>query len=272
LSLDEIEGPKIDIRSWISLEKLEELTESIRVRGVLQPLRVRKDGERYEIQDGHRRYMAAQKAGLATVPCLVVETEEELSEVDKLHANLAREDLSPLEVSRHLHILKDRYGYDNEGLSSLMGVGVGRVRQLLGLTKLDPILVKALDDKRIGERVATALQQVPEEPRRHYLLNYALDGGATIKTIEAWVRSEKTRGVEPPVWQGELGEQPPPEEVPPLTLKCASCHQMFPANSMLNMTLDPECYAIAERLFREIRKNLQAEETTEKVEEEIHGM
>jgi len=261
LSLDEIEGPKLDIRSWISLEGLEELTSSVRARGVLQPLRVRKDGGHYEIQDGHRRYMAARQAGLTHVPCIILETEEDLNEVDKIHANLCREDLSPLEISRHLHLLKDRYGYDNESLSQLMGVGEGRIRQLLGLTKLDPILLTALEDKRIAERVATALQQVPDEARRHYLLHYALDGGASQKTIEAWVRNEKTRLVEPPVYQGPGPDLTPPEEGQPLKMKCHCCHQMFNPNAMLSMSMDPECYAIAERLFREIRKNVQGEET-----------
>ena len=259
LPLDVIQEPRLDIRAWIAKEGLNDLVSSIKARGVLTPIRVWEDDGRYEIQDGHRRYLAAREAGLIKIPCIILETKEDENEVDKIHANLCREDLSPLEISRHLHLLKDRYGYDNEGLSQLMGVGEGRIRQLLGLTKLDPVLLRAMEDKRIGERVATALQQVPSEERRHYLLNYALDQGATVRVIENWVRSEKTRGVEPPVWQGTEAEQPPPEEVGPLKLQCKCCHQMIPANAMLSMTMDPECYAIAEKLFREIRKNLKEE-------------
>jgi len=264
LPLDMISEPRLDIRAWISREGIDDLVASVKARGVLTPIRVWEDNGRYEIQDGHRRYMAAREAGLIKIPCIILETKEDENEVDKIHANLCREDLSPLEISRHLHLLKDRYGYDNEGLAQLMGVGEGRIRQLLGLTKLDPVLLKAMEDKRIGERTAVSLQQVPDEERRHYLLNYALDGGASVRTIDAWVRSEKTRGVEPPKWEGPPGTQPPPEEVGPLKLQCACCHHRIDANTMLSMQLDPECYAIAEKLFREIRKNLKEEEGEDK--------
>jgi len=260
LPLDMIQEPRLDIRAWISKEGIDDLVASVKARGVLTPIRVWEDDGRYEIQDGHRRYLAAKEAGLIKIPCIILETKEDENEIDKIHANLCREDLSPLEISRHLHLLKDRYGYDNDSLAQLMGVGEGRIRQLLGLTKLNPVLLKALEDKRIGEVVATALQQVPDEGRRNYLLNYALDGGATVKTILAWVRSEKGRLIEPPVYQGEGPDLSPPEEAGPLRMKCACCHSMWNPNGMLSMTLDPECYAIAEKLFREIRKSTQEEE------------
>jgi ParB family chromosome partitioning protein len=260
LPLDQIVEPSLDIRTWVSRERLDELRDLIIGHGFRDPITVKESDGKYEIIDGHRRWMAAREAGLIRIPCIVVEDNEAENEATKLILNLGREDLSPLEISRHLHTLKDRYGYDNESLAKIMNVGEGRIRQLLGLTKLDPVLLQALEDKRIGERVATLLQQVPEEERRHYLLNYALDGGATVRTIEAWVRSEKTRGVEPPKWEGPPGTQPPPEEVGPLKLQCACCHHRMDANTMLSMQLDPECYAIAEKLFREIRKNLKEEE------------
>lgn len=259
LPLDMIQEPRLDIRAWIAREGLDDLISSIKARGVLTPIRVWEDNGRYEIQDGHRRFLAAREAGLIKIPCIILETKEDENEVDKIHANLCREDLSPLEISRHLHLLKDRYGYDNDSLAQLMGVGEGRIRQLLGLTKLDPVLLKAMEDKRIGERTATALQQVPNEERRHYLLNYALNGGASTRTIEAWVRAEKSGMVEPPKWEGDSGEQPPPVEAEPFTIQCSCCHKRWNANTMISMTMDPECYAIAERLFREIRKNLKEE-------------
>jgi len=260
LPLDQIVEPSIDIRAWVSRERLDELRDLIIGHGFRDPITVKESNGKYEIVDGHRRWMAAREAGLIRIPCIVVEDNEPENEATKLILNLGREDLSPLEISRHLHTLKDRYGYDNESLAKIMNVGEGRIRQLLGLTKLDPVLLKALEDKRIGERVATALQQVPNEERRHYLLNYALDQGASVKTIEAWVRSEKSRGVEPPRYEGPGPDLTPPEEMGVLKMKCACCQKYWDPNGMLSMTMDPECYAIAERLFREIRRNMKGEE------------
>lgn len=260
--MDMIQEPSIDIRTWISREKLEELRDLIIAHGFRDPITVREVDGSYEIQDGHRRWMAAKMAGLIKIPCLIVDDTEDESEATKLVLNLGREDLSPLEVSRQLNTLRNRFGWNLEQLCKLMSVGESRIRQLLSLENLDPVLVKAIEDKRIGEHTARQLQQVPEPDRRHYLLQYALDGGATTRTIENWVRAEKTRLIEPPKWEGPPGTEPPPEEVGPLKLQCACCHNRVDANTMLSMTMDPECYAIAERLFREIRKGRKEEEAT----------
>jgi ParB family chromosome partitioning protein len=262
LPLDMISEPRLDVRAWISKERLDELTASIKARGVLTPIRVWEEDGRYEIQDGHRRFLAARQAGLVSIPCIVLVSKEDQNEVDKIHANLCREDLSPLEISRHLHLLKDRYGYDNDGLAVFMGVGEGRIRQLLGLTKLPPEILSALEDKRIGEAAARLLAQVPDEGRRKYLLDYALDGGVTIKTLDSWVRVERSRGVEPPVWNGPPTEQEIAEAQWPLKIQCACCKKHYPANEMISMSMDSECHQIAYRLFKEIRDNLKDEEPT----------
>jgi ParB/RepB/Spo0J family partition protein len=263
LPLDMIKEPLIDIRTWVSRERLDELRDLIIGHGFRDPITVKESDGKYEIIDGHRRWMAAREAGLIRIPCIVVEDNEPENEATKLILNLGREDLSPLEISRHLHTLKDRYGYDNESLAKIMNVGEGRIRQLLGLTKLDPVLIQAMEDKRIGERVATALQQVPNEERRHYLLQYALDGGATVKTIEAWVRAEKSGLVQPPVYTGPETEQAPPLEEGPGKLKCGYCAHFFDPNALTAMTLCAECRVHVEKLFKEIRKATQEEEDHE---------
>jgi len=255
-----IQEPRLDIRAWISREKLDELRDLIIGHGFRDPITVREINGKYEIQDGHRRFLAAKEAGLITIPCIIVAESEEESEATKLILNLGREDLSPLEISRHLHILKDRYGYDNESLAKMMNVGDGRIRQLLGLTKLPENLITALEDKRIGERAARALAQIENEDRRKYLLQYALDGGATVQTIEAWVRKEKSGMVEPPVYDGPMPEMQPPEEAGPSKLKCGCCDHFFNPNATTAMVLCGECRVYADKLFREIRKQLKEEE------------
>lgn len=271
LPLDMISEPRLDVRAWISQQRLDELASSIKARGVLSPIRVWEEDGRYEIQDGHRRFLAARQVGLIKIPCIVLETKEDENEVDKIHANLCREDLSPIEISRHLHLLKDRYGYDNDGLSLLMGVGEGRIRQLLGLTKLPEELLKAVEDKRIGEATARLLAQVPDEARRKYLLEYALDGGVTIRTLDQWVRVEKTRLVDPPKWTGPPTDEEIAATQEPLRMQCACCKKRFLANQMISMSMDSDCYGIAYRLFAEIRKGLPAEGGESVEETQITG-
>ena len=100
LSVDEVQEPRVRIRDHIDEAKLQELEDSVAVYGVLVPVLVRKRGKRYEIVAGDRRVLAARHAGLATVPAIVVQYGDDISELVKYHENAFREDLNP---SRRLH-------------------------------------------------------------------------------------------------------------------------------------------------------------------------
>lgn len=259
LPLDEIREPKTDLRSWISSEGLEELTASVKARGILQPLRVKKGRGRYEIQDGHRRYLAAKRANLVKVPCLVLETKEDASELDKITANLFREDISPLDLSKHLHLLHEKYGYSRDALADILGVGKSRINQLMVLTKAPPELQEALKDRRIGERAVRHLSQIENPRRRKYLLRYAIDGGATVKTIESWVRQEKSAAAEIPAPILEDTPERPPEEAGPIRMQCKCCNHMYDPNTMVALQLCLECQPVAVSVFKSIREAKEIE-------------
>lgn len=260
LPLDEILPPEKDLRSWIEAEGLEDLAESIKARGVLQPLRVLKRKKGHEIQDGHRRYLAAQKADLVNVPCLILEEDDSDSEINKIITNLYKEDVSPLDQAKHLHYLQDNYGFSRDALAKLMGVGLSRVNQIMTLVNLDPQIQEALADKRIGERAARHLNQVPDESERHYLLNYAINGGATVQTIENWARSAKYRSefAQSPAATPDTGHKP--EEQGPLRQQCKVCNKHHDPNTMLSIQVCFPCHPMALSMFKSIREASQIEE------------
>jgi len=126
-------------RRFIDPQGLDELTESVRVRGVLQPIIVKRDGGGFMIMAGERRYRAAKAAGLQVVPAIV--RDDDPNEI-ALIENLQREDLTALEEAEGLGAMVARYGYTHQVLAELLHKSRPYVSNMLVLTRL-PAEVKA---------------------------------------------------------------------------------------------------------------------------------
>ena len=119
-----------------SLDDLSELTASIREKGVLEPILVRSQGNRFQIIAGERRFRAAGDAGLAEIPCIVREaTDAEVMEL-ALVENLQRKDLSPFEEADGLRTLADSYGYTHEMMAEKLGKSRSSITEVLSLTAM----------------------------------------------------------------------------------------------------------------------------------------
>jgi ParB family chromosome partitioning protein len=119
-----------------ALGDLEELTASIREKGILEPLLVRRIGTRYQIIAGERRYRAAVEAGLSELPCVVRETSDaEMMEL-ALVENLQRKDLTAFEEADGLRVLADKYGYTHEAMAEKLGKSRTTVTESLSLSTM----------------------------------------------------------------------------------------------------------------------------------------
>ena len=119
-----------------ALGDLDELTASIREKGVLEPLLVRRIGSHYQIIAGERRYRAAVEAGLSELPCVVRETSDaEMMEL-ALVENLQRKDLTPFEEGDGLKVLADKFGYTHESLAEKLGKSRSTITESLSLAAM----------------------------------------------------------------------------------------------------------------------------------------
>ncbi|MBW1999380.1 MAG: ParB/RepB/Spo0J family partition protein [Deltaproteobacteria bacterium] len=226
ISIDLIDEPEYDVRDTIMREGLEELANSIKQVGVLKPIRVFERDGRYEIEDGHRRFLASKMAGIPTIPCLVIDSPAKERDLKKLHANLFSEDLTPIELSRTLHHLIDEFGYTQEELARLMGKALG---------------------------------QITDEGKRKYYLRYAIDGGATIDTVRGWVAREKAAEMAP-----EPPPEIPPaevktEEYPAPKGRCSCCRKDFQLDHLMIMKFCGECYTDLRNIMPELYKAMKME-------------
>lgn len=126
-------------RRFIAPEGLDELTQSVRQRGILQPIIVKREGDGYMIMAGERRYRAAKAAGLSVIPAIV--RDDDPNEI-ALIENLQREDLTALEEAEGLGAMVARYGYTHQALAQLLHKSRPYVSNTLVLTRL-PAEVKA---------------------------------------------------------------------------------------------------------------------------------
>ena len=163
--IDQVHPNPEQPRKTIDAAALEELAGSIRVRGILQPLRLRRLPNGYQIVAGERRWRAARLAGLPAVPAIVVEQDEANAFVDALIENVVREDLNPLERADAVRRLRPILGVSSwDEVAQAVGVSRRTVYLLLGIAELPPKIQEDVRAGDLGLKQAEALRQLGRRP------------------------------------------------------------------------------------------------------------
>jgi len=157
LDIDRIDPADGQPRSVFKESALEELAQSIRHNGIIQPLVVRRSGDRFQIIAGERRWRAAQKAGLHTVPCIVKDVSDENSLELSLIENIQREELNPIEEANAYKKLLERGDLTQEDVSQRVGKTRSSITNALRLLKLPVELQKLVEEEKLSMGHARAL-------------------------------------------------------------------------------------------------------------------
>ena len=169
LRLSQIDPNRSQPRQYFEDESLDELSESIRQFGVLQPILVQKKGNRYEIIAGERRWRAARKAGLTEIPAIVREyTDQETLELSLIE-NIQREDLNPIEEAKAFRRLVEEFSLRQEDLAVRVSKSRTAITNSLRLLKLDERVQDMIVQGQISMGHARALIPV-EIPEEQYLI------------------------------------------------------------------------------------------------------
>ena len=176
-------------RSQFDEEALDKLAASIRERGVLQPILLRIDGDGYMIVAGERRWRAAQKAQLHTIPAIVREIDESTVAELALIENIQRQDLNPLEEAEGYRQLIKRHGHTQEDLSQLVHKSRSHVANLLRLLDLPEFVRQSLlrGDISMGHARAVATAPDPEALTREVIRK-----GLSVRQTEDEARRQKS--------------------------------------------------------------------------------
>ncbi|HEY2704726.1 MAG TPA: ParB/RepB/Spo0J family partition protein [Candidatus Dormibacteraeota bacterium] len=171
LPIDRVRPRPDQPRHHIDARGLEELTDSVRHHGVLQPIRVRQRGDVYEIIAGERRWRAARRAGLQEIPAIVVEADDDLAYVEALVENIQREELNAVDRAHALKRLRVALNLGSwQQVAELVGITRQHVYNILNVTRL-PEAIR--DDIRAGdltEKHARALLRLRDQPEVQHRL------------------------------------------------------------------------------------------------------
>jgi len=188
VSVDEISPNPYQPRVHFDEDSLGDLTESIRQIGVLQPILVRQTDDGYELIAGERRWRAAQRAGLASVPAIVRAADDLGSMEQALVENLHRQDLTPLEEAAAYNQLLEDFELTHEQVAERVGKSRAAVTNTLRLLGLPPGVQRLLTDGRLSAGHARALLGTPDRARQEALAQQAVDEGWTVRAVENAIR------------------------------------------------------------------------------------
>ena len=194
LSLSDIVPNKFQPRKVFEEENLQELTNSIKERGVIQPIIVRKsnsDNSKYEIIAGERRWLAARKAGLHDIPVVVTEVDDLKSLEFAIVENVQRSDLNPLEEAQGYKRLIDEFYYDQEKVSKFIGKSRSYITNSLRILSLPREVLKFIEEKKISTGHAKILVGLDNA---EFVANKIIEKNLSVRQSENFVKIFKKRG------------------------------------------------------------------------------
>ena len=197
LSISDLIPNKYQPRKIFDEDNLNDLTNSIKERGILQPIIVRKsndDKSKFEIIAGERRWLAAQKAGLHTVPVVITEADDLKSLEFAIVENVQRHDLNPLEEAQGYKRLIDEFNYDQEKVSKFIGKSRSHITNSLRLLTLPLEVIKLIETQKLTAGHAKILVGLENSS---FVANKIIEKKLSVRQAESFVKIFKNKRQKP---------------------------------------------------------------------------
>lgn len=189
IKIIEIEPNKNQPRRKFDEEALEELSESIKKYGVLQPIIVTKKENYYEIIAGERRWRAAKKAGLKAIPAIVKEIDEQTNKEIALIENIQRQDLNPIEKARAIKTLMVEHALTQQQAADTLGMARSALANTIRLLNLDERVIELATEGKLTEGHCRALLGIEDPDKQYETALYVIESGATVREAESKMES-----------------------------------------------------------------------------------
>jgi len=186
--IEEIRPRRSQPRKHFNESNLLELAETVKEKGILQPLTVRRIEGGYELLAGERRWRAAQKAGLKEVPVILREADDREALEISLIENLQREDLNPIEEAEGFKNLIETFGISHEEASKRVGKDRTTITNALRLLTLSSEIQNHLIQNKITAGHARALLSLESKEKQKELCNLIIQKGLSVREAEAWAK------------------------------------------------------------------------------------
>ncbi len=199
IELKDIMPNRFQPREVFDDSALQELSQSIKEHGVIQPILVRKVGDKYEIIAGERRYRASQLAGKETIPAMVTTMDDREAAKVALIENLQRKDLSAIEEAKTYQTILKLDNMTQEELAQSLGKSQSAIANKLRLLNLDDTVQAALLNNEISERHARSLLNLPNKEDQKNMLNEIIANRMTVRQLDDEIARRTGKSVQPEI-------------------------------------------------------------------------
>ena len=238
---DRIKDPERPLRTNLTPESVDDLIFSIKEVGIIQPLIVCESGEGFELIAGHRRLLAAEIVHLTEVPCIVVDAKDLDKEVLKMHENIGRQDINPIDWANQLDYLKQQYKLSNAKLAEMLGFSEAWVSEHLEILNYPVEVLQAIKQGTLSFSAARELAKIRDPIRRGVYVNAAVRGGVTPAMAVRWkmeanrepMRQQTTEEATEEKSTAELGQLSP--------TVCPVCNEVIPYGEIITLQVHPKC-------------------------------
>ena len=191
LKLIDVEPNKNQPRMNFNDEKIEDLAESIKEYGVIQPIIVTKKNDYYQIVAGERRWRAAKKAGLNEIPAIIRNYTEQKNKEVALIENIQREDLNPIEKATALKEIIEKYGMKQHELASKLGISRSGIANTMRILNLDPRVIELVKQGHISEGHCRSLLNIEDPDKQYRAALYVIETGDSVREVEKQMKIKK---------------------------------------------------------------------------------
>ncbi|GHE68864.1 ParB/RepB/Spo0J family partition protein [Roseivirga thermotolerans] len=199
IPLDQIQVNPYQPRTHFDRTALEELAESIKVQGIIQPITVRKLSDKeYQLISGERRFQASKIAGLENIPAYIRTADDQQMLEMALIENIQRENLNAIEIALSYQRLLDECNLKQEELGDRVGKNRTTVNNYLRLLRLPPDIQAGIRDQKISMGHARAIINVEDVAKQLYIYNKTVDEGLSVRKVEQLVRDLMSKSVDDP--------------------------------------------------------------------------
>ena len=191
LKITDVEPNRDQPRKTFNQESLEELADSIKTYGVIQPIVVTKKDGYYAIVAGERRWRAAKIAGLEEIPAIIRDDDEQTNKEIALIENIQREDLNPYEKALGIRQLMDKYGLTQEQVSKKIGKSRSSVSNTVRVLYLAPDVLELVKQGKLSEGHCKALAGISDPKRQYEAAIIMIERGESVRQAESKNRTTK---------------------------------------------------------------------------------
>ena len=193
LKITEVEPNRDQPRKRFDQEALEELAESIKEYGLIQPIIVTKKDDYYQIIAGERRWRACKIAGLKEIPAIIRENDERKNSEIALIENIQREDLNPYEKAVGIKHLMEEYGLRQEDVAKKLGKSRSAIANSVRILNLDPRVLEFAKEGKLSEGHCKSLLSITDNERQYKTAVQMIERGATVRQLEKAVKVKTSK-------------------------------------------------------------------------------